>query len=406
MWFISVLFFAFQFVLRLWPSLIIGEMQCQLGIDAAGIGLLSSVYYYGYAGMQIPTAILLDKYGPRYIISLFALLAGGAMFVFTYTENFYVACFCRFLIGAASAVGFLGVAKTISDWFSKEQFAKMIGYSFSLGLLGAIYGGKPVSLLIEKYQFYPVSIAFSIASVTIGLAAYLLIRSPKKSRGNREDDFAFSDMKCILKMPSIWILAISNLLMVGALEGFADVWGVPYLMVVQGYNKPAAAELVSFIFIGLIVGGPLLAKLSTFLGNYATIFLAGLCLCLSFFLLLFGMLNSWIALVFLFFIIGIMCCYQVIVFAAGAQLVGASLLSITIAFLNCINMLGGSFFHSFIGCTMDIIKNGSGKTHDLLSYSKGIYNSALMIIPISALIGSGLVLFLYFQYKKRKGKKV
>ncbi|HRE32356.1 MAG TPA: MFS transporter, partial [Candidatus Berkiella sp.] len=53
------------------------------------------------------------------------------------------------------------------------------------------------------------------------------------------------------------------------------------------------------------------------------------------------------------FLTGILCCYQVVVFATGAQLVPSHLMGITIALLNCINMFGGSFFHGTIGVLMD-----------------------------------------------------
>ncbi|NDD67503.1 MFS transporter, partial [bacterium] len=76
MWLLPLMFFAYQFVLRLWPSLLMSQIMQQFAIDATAFGVLVSVYYYGYAGMQIPIAILLDKYGPRYVIAACALLCG------------------------------------------------------------------------------------------------------------------------------------------------------------------------------------------------------------------------------------------------------------------------------------------------------------------------------------------
>jgi len=70
MWFFSALFFAYQFIMRLFPGLCVSEIMHKFQIDATEFGLLSSMYYYGYAGMQIPMAILLDRFGPRLIVSL------------------------------------------------------------------------------------------------------------------------------------------------------------------------------------------------------------------------------------------------------------------------------------------------------------------------------------------------
>lgn len=133
MWLFSVLFFAYQFILRLWPSL----MMQQFTIDATGFGLLASLYYYGYSGMQIPVAIMLDRFSARYVIFICTILCGISTLIFIYTSNWYLACLSRFLIGASSAVGFLGTSKVVSEWFPNNQYAKMIGFSFTVGADGS-----------------------------------------------------------------------------------------------------------------------------------------------------------------------------------------------------------------------------------------------------------------------------
>jgi hypothetical protein len=92
----------------------------------------------------------------------------------------------------------------------------------------------------------------------------------------------------------------------------------------------------------------------------------------------------------LFFLIGMLCCYQVLIFAIGSDLVSPSKLGVTIAFLNCVNMLGGSFFHSTIGFAMDM--SWTGTLQDgIRAYEIKAYHQALMIIPVCALIGSFLI---------------
>lgn len=64
--------------------------------------------------------------------------------------------------------------------------------------------------------------------------------------------------------------------MVWVLEGFADAWGGQYLMTAYHFDKNSAAELVAFIFIGMLFGGPLLAALSKTLNNYLVISWCGI----------------------------------------------------------------------------------------------------------------------------------
>ena len=403
MWFLPLSFFAYQFILRLWPGLMMQNIMAQFAIEASGFGTLAAFYYYGYASMQIPTAMLLDRFGTRLIIGFFALVCGLSTLCFTYTQNFYVALASRFLVGAGSAVGFLGVSKVISEWFPKEHYARMVGLSFTFGLLGAIYGGKPVYLLIEKYGWQEVAVTLSIISIVIGLTSYVFLHSPQGHVQQTEPTttLRWADFKILIRSPVMWSLALANLLMVGALEGFADVWGVRYLMQTFTLNKGDAAGLISFIFLGMLVGGPLLAFFAKKYGNYKVIAASGLGLALSFVLLLKQSFYNSYMLIALFFVVGIFCCYQVIVFAAGADWVSPQQLGVTVALLNGMNMLGGSFFHTLIGWIMDWLCSGNQAVDGIKNYDLTAYKYSLSIIPICATIGVILIWLIGFHVRKR-----
>ncbi len=376
------------------------QIMEQFSIDASHFGVLAAFYYYGYAGMQIPVAILLDRFGARNIILIFAMLCGIATLIFTHTNNFYLAVLSRFLVGAGSAVGFLGVSKVISEWFPKKNYSKMIGFSFTLGLMGAIYGGKPISLLIENYQWQNVALILGLLSISIGLTTWFFLRSPENIKVSAANEpMKITDLKFILMSPWIWCLAIANLLMVGSLEGLADIWGVPYLMTAYSIGKGEAAGLISFIFFGMLFGGPLLAFFSKKFGNYIMIIICGFGMTLILLLLLFGNIYNMSMLSFLFFITGMLCCYQVIIFAAGAELVAEKNLGITIAFLNSINMLGGSFFHTLIGKVMDIFWSGSLSKEGIKLYHLDAYQYALGIIPLCSCVGALIIFILKFKLK-------
>lgn len=401
MWLFPLSFFAYQFILRLWPGLMMPQIMAQFSIDASHFGLLAAFYYYGYALMQIPVAMLLDRFNARYIIFIFASMCGIATLLFTFSENFYLALITRFLIGAGSAVGFLGVSKVVSQWFLQKHYTRMIGFSFSIGLLGAIYGGKPVTLLIEAHSWQTMAVALAIFAIVIGVGALLVLRSPStKDQDISQSQFKISDFKVLICSPVIWLLAIANLLMVGSLEGFADVWGVPYLMLAYSLDKGQAAGLISFVFFGMLFGGPLLAFLSKKFGHYPVIAFCGLGMASAFIFLLYSSVYHSILLSGLFFFIGILCCYQVLVFVAGSEIVPLQYMGITVAFLNCINMLGGSFFHTSIGKIMDIFWTGGLDKVGLKQYPLQDYQYALTIIPVSALIGTLLIYVVYRKVNK------
>ena len=442
MWLVPLSFFAYQFILRLWPGLMMNQIMHQFSIEASEFGMLAAFYYYGYAGMQIPVAIFLERFGARYTIFVFGVLCGVATIIFTFTSNFYLALISRFLIGAGSSVGFLGVSKVVSEYFSREQYPKMISISFTFGLMGAIYGGKPVSVLVETYDAQKVALILSCIAIFIGCSAYAILRNPKSimakplmakplmemelssdstsktvanksiiATENTQQRLNSSwNFSAIFSSPSIWFIAIANLLMVGALEGFADVWGIPYLMTAYNLPKSQAASLTSSIFYGMLFGGPLLTILSKKIGNYLVIALCGFGMASSFALLFLQNDYNHLLLSGLFYTIGVLCCYQVIIFSVGANLVSPKDLGVTVAFLNCINMLGGSFFHTMIGNIMDLLWTGTANADGVKTYDLVIYKYSLAIIPACATIGSIIICLMAinirFRYKQTKVKLV
>jgi predicted MFS family arabinose efflux permease len=341
--------------------------------------------------MQIPVALLLERFGARYMMSVFILLCTLGVWIFTCTHDFYWALLGRFLIGAGSAIGFLGVSKVVSLWVAPRHYARMIGLSFSVGLLGAIYGGRPLSAWIESAGWQSVAHHLTLCCACLAVLNWTLLRAPVHQDAScPQAGFDRSALVAVLGSTKLWWLAVANLLMVGSMEGFADVWGVPYVMFFYHLSQPDAAGMLSLIFAGMLLGGPLLAALASRCGHYVVI--AGCCfgvVLVFVYLFLVPVYHAYI-LASLFFILGIFSCYQVIVFSVGASLVPPSRLGVTIAFLNCMNMLGGSFFHTVIGYTMSCYEQVA-TTPGTSLYGIDAYHHALALIPLGALLGALMV---------------
>lgn len=393
MWILALSFFAFQFILRIWPSQVMPDIINRFNINISSFGLLASCYYWGYALFQIPIAILLSRYGSKIILFSCCLICGIATVLFSYTDIWLIAVASRFLIGATSAAGFLGVSHIVTEWFLKKEYSKMIGLSFSFGLLGAVYGGKPISLLIEKFSSTNVSNYLGMLCIALAVCIMLFLKDKKDNVATAET-VSFAKVKYLFNYPLLWILGIANLFMVGTLEGFADVWGINFLISAALISKSDAAGLVSFIFIGMLFGGPILACFSKKFGEFHVIILSSLVMALIFvpILLLFSSNHKFLA--FLFFISGIFCCYQVLIFSVGRDLVKKEHQDITVALLNALNMMGGSFFHTIIGFCTELFS----KTHCAAQYinsgdSVCHSQTALLIIPISSIIGGMMIFF-------------
>jgi fucose permease len=399
-WLIPMSFCAFQFVLRVFPGNVQTELLTDYHIDAGSFGLFSAAYYIGYAGLQIPMAIFMEKYGPRLIITLSALLCALGCWLMVSTSSWDLAIVSRFMIGVGSLVGFLGTTKVIVDWFPHQHQTKMIGMSMSIGLLGALYGGKPINLLVAQSNWQAVLSGLGVAAAVIGVAAFILVRSPKNSHPQEKEAESNSIMHWVKQLIPLFknktfiILAIANFLMVGSVEGFADSWGINYLALGAGIAKPDAALITSLIFLGMLIGAPLLSFIADKTqAHFKLTSLCGVLMALSVAALL--MNPDWFSiggLKALMIFIGILSGYQALVFAIGEGLVPKHLSNISIATLNCINMFGGAFFHGIIGKVMNFKSHGQIDSLGAPIYDIQTYSLGLAVIPLMALLGGVMLL--------------
>src|SRR6202158_6293915 len=99
-------------------------MTRELGFSDRVFGLGAGVFFISYVALQIPGALLVERWSARRMISL-TMIAWGSLTVLTALvhtpSELYVA---RFLLGAAEAGFFPGVIVYLSHWFIREERAK------------------------------------------------------------------------------------------------------------------------------------------------------------------------------------------------------------------------------------------------------------------------------------------
>ncbi|QGZ63159.1 MFS transporter [Paraburkholderia acidisoli] len=121
------------------------HMEADLGLSAAAYGLGSGLFFVGYALFEVPSNMLMQKYGARAwltrIMGTWGIVAGAMAFVQNDT-SFYV---LRFLLGIAEAGFFPGVVYYFAQWLPQKARGKAVavflaGSAFASVLSGPITG--------------------------------------------------------------------------------------------------------------------------------------------------------------------------------------------------------------------------------------------------------------------------
>jgi MFS family permease len=136
---VAAAFYSWGFVLRVSPSVMTSELMRDFAVGAGALGQLSALYYYAYAVMQVPVGVLLDRIGPRRLLTGAVLTAGTGAALFALAENLVVASIGRTLIGIGCSFSFVGVLTVIGRTFPARLFARLGGVAQFCGVGGSVW---------------------------------------------------------------------------------------------------------------------------------------------------------------------------------------------------------------------------------------------------------------------------
>ena len=121
-WVIASVFYAYQYILRVMPNIMLDDIMQQFHIGAATFGQFSGVYYIGYSLMHLPIGMMLDRFGPRKIMPVCILLTVAGLLPLIFADHWIYPIVGRFLIGMGSSAAILGVFKIVRMTFSEKRF--------------------------------------------------------------------------------------------------------------------------------------------------------------------------------------------------------------------------------------------------------------------------------------------
>ncbi len=283
-WGLGALLYLIGFYQRVAPAVLTDRLMTEFAIGAAALGNLSAFYFYSYVAMQIPTGIIADRWGPRKLLAAGAGTAALGTLLFALAPNLGWAGIGRLLIGGSVAVAFVSMLKLASHWFTPRQFTLASGMALFVGIVGGVFAGVPLRLLVEAFGWRPVMAASAAVTAALCAAIWLRVRDDPADAGfaSHHDGghgegghgSVWRGLAEVLSYRNTWLLAIVPGGVAGAVMTFAGLWGVPWLMQVYGLGARGAAAIASAQLVAWALGGPILGTGSERLGRRKPLYVA------------------------------------------------------------------------------------------------------------------------------------
>ena len=126
-------------------------MKGDLGLTDSVFGTASGIFFIGYFALQIPGALLVERWSARRLLSL-TLVTWGALTALTgFVRSPLELYGARFLLGAAEAGFFPGVIVYLSHWFVTRDRAKAGAWFMSAIPIGFVLGGPIAASILQVH---------------------------------------------------------------------------------------------------------------------------------------------------------------------------------------------------------------------------------------------------------------
>lgn len=365
-WGLGAALYLIGFYQRVAPGVMTTELMTDFQLNATALGNLSAFYFYSYVAMQVPTGLLADHWGPRRLLASGASIAGLGTLLFAMAPDALWANLGRLLIGGSVAVAFVGMLKLAGHWLPPKQYSLASGMALFCGVVGAVFAGVPLRLLVDLFGWRPVMLVSAGVALIVALAIWLLVRDDPTEKGYASHAIAhdhdpaqrsggvLTGIRVVLGYRNTWLLYFIPGAGVGSVLTFAGLWGVPFLTTHYGLEKTSAAAICSALLVSWAIGGPVFGWLSDHLGHRKPLYLLGCVVQLVVWsvVILVPDLPVWL-LVLLLVVIGFFTGNMIIGFAFARESAPARLAGTASGLVNMGVMIGPMLLQPAVGWLLD-----------------------------------------------------
>jgi MFS family permease len=406
----AALFYCYQFIIRVFPNVMHDDIMHTFAIDAAGFGTIISFYDWAYAIMQIPLGIMMDRFGPRKLLSSAVIFCAFGSFLFAATTHINVACAARFLMGMGAACAFIGTLKLGTLWIPPQRFGTVIALTIILGAFGAYLGGHPLSTLIDATSWQAALGIVGLLGLILGVIIFIVIQNPVSDQD--EDDVSLHEsyqnsvllgLRQVLISKQAWLMSLFSMLMYVPYNVWGVAWGVPFIQKASFISEKTAADIIALMFLGASVGSPLFIAFSDFIRRRKFPMFTGAFIAVVIHLLVIFVHNLPVGVMsILFFMIGFTYTSKSLSFASICEIMPKSISGVSLGFMNTIVMLNGVILHPIIGKLLVYNWDGAKTLDGNPFYSHYDYRFALSVIPFCLLLSLVTLLFMKETHPKHQ----
>ncbi len=370
-------------------SVIAPDLMREVGLSAEEFGTVASGVFLGIALAQIPTGILLDRFGARITIPVMQMLAVVGALMFAAADSFVALFIARIVIGIGFASAFMGGLVVAVRWFPRDRFTLitalfLAGSSGAGNLLAATPMAAAAAWVGWRWTFVLVAVLTFVAAVI----TYLIVRdAPPGHRWHARKPESLAAVLAGLgqvlrtpRLPSVIAMA-----MVGypTLFTILGAWGGPYLHAVHGLDGIGRGNVLSVMAVSVVAGLLLYGALDRYLDTRKGLVVGGaLAVVVMLCTLAFGPGLALWQVTTLFALLGVLGSYYVANIALGRSLFADHMVGRGITVVNLGNFIGVAVMQVVTGLIVGAFAADGGTAPDIAYRLVFAYMAGITLLAV------------------------
>ena len=225
-------------------------LTSEFNLTAGNLGLLAGGYFLGFACMQIPLGYLLDRHGPKKIVSSFLLIAIIGTSAFALAQSFSGLLISRILIGVGVSACLMGPLTGYRIWFADEYQQRANAWMLMVLSMGFVFSTLPVQILLPIIGWRWIFGLVVILILIVILLTLLFIPKWKTENNNQERNAgSLSDVWKNNFFRSTIPLGLFNY---GGIVAVQTLWAGPWMVRVAGYTPLESATGLFWINVTML----------------------------------------------------------------------------------------------------------------------------------------------------------
>lgn len=242
-------------------AVIAPEVGADLALSPAELGVLNGAFFVAFAVTQVPVGVMLDRFGPRRVISGMMLVTVAGTALTGLSSSYELALLGRLMQGAGCCSVLMGSFVVFARWFPQRYFATLSATVMFIGGLGNLLSAAPLAYGAQSFGWRESFLFSGALTLLLVVQLFLVVRdsppgTPPPTGQHERLGQVLAGLLAVLKNRNVPLLFVMNFVAYAAVITVIGLWAGPYLADVHGLDTDQRGNVLTLVHVA--VGASLL----------------------------------------------------------------------------------------------------------------------------------------------------